>query len=225
MKDHGFVVAIDGPAGAGKSSTAKAVAEALGLTYVDTGALYRLVALGAIRAGLDLDADEALGRMACGLAIETFDGGRRFRLDGEEVTDLLRSSEVSEAASRSSAQPSVRAALIELQRNAARPPGAVVEGRDIGTVIFPAADLKVFLDADPAERAKRRALERGLSEADAAALAATAQELASRDLRDSTRATAPLRPAEDALQLETTELGLDEVVAWIVAEAKKRSSS
>jgi cytidylate kinase len=224
VKDHGFVIAIDGPAGAGKSSTARGVAELLDLTYVDTGALYRLVALAAVRSGVDFDDGAGLGVVANAVVIKTFNAGRRFRLDGEDVTDLLRSAEVSEAASRCSAHPSVRTALVELQRAAARPPGAVVEGRDIGTVIFPGADLKIFLDAEAPERARRRALERGESEADAAAIAATELELASRDHRDTNRATAPLAAAADALLLETTHLTLAQVVKRILAEARERGA-
>ncbi|MFT4570461.1 MAG: cytidylate kinase [Hyphomicrobiaceae bacterium] len=225
MTDHGFVVALDGPAGAGKSSTARAVAALLGLAYVDTGALYRCVGLAAVEAGVALDDEDAVGRIARSVTVQAFEGGRRFRLgDDREVTDLIRSPQVGDAASKVSALPQVRQALIDLQRTAAVPPGAVVEGRDIGTVIFPDAQLKIFLDAEPAERARRRSLERG-EEADPAALARTGAELAARDNRDSTRKTAPLRPAQDAILMETTRIDLDAVVHRIVAEAVKRGGA
>jgi cytidylate kinase len=223
VKDHGFVVAIDGPAGAGKSSTARGVAARLGLGYVDTGALYRCVGWAALEAGVPLDDEESAGRIAREARVEVFGEGLRFRVDGREITDLIRSPEVGEAASKVSALPAVRAALVDLQRRSAVPPGAVVEGRDIGTVIFPDAELKVFLDAEPAERARRRSLERG-DQPDAAALARTGAELASRDSRDSSRATAPLRSADDAVLLETTEIGLDQVVERIVQIALERGA-
>lgn len=218
-----FILAIDGPAGAGKSTTARAVAAALGFAYLDSGALYRCVALAALDAGVSPDDDPALGRVAAGVSIrQTLDG--RFELDGLDVSGRIRTPEVSQAASRSSACPSVRAALVDIQRNAVLAPGTVAEGRDIGTVIFPDADLKIFLDADPAERAKRRELEMEAKAAPAEAIARVRQEMAERDRRDSTRAVAPLAKAPDAIALDTTHLGFEEVVARIVAEVADRGA-
>jgi cytidylate kinase len=216
-----FILAIDGPAGAGKSTTARAVAAALGFAYLDSGALYRCVALAALEAGISPDDDGALGGLARGLHIrQTPDG--RFELDGRDVSARIRTPEVSQAASRSSACPSVREALVDIQRNAVLAPGTVAEGRDIGTVIFPDADLKIFLDADPAERAKRRTLELEAKAAPAEAIARVSREMAERDRRDSTRAVAPLAKAADALVLDTTHLGFEEVVARITVEVDER---
>jgi len=221
MSGQPFILAIDGPAGAGKSTTAKAVAAALGFAYLDSGALYRCVALAALEAGVSPDDDAALGELATRLEIrQTLDG--RFELGGRDVSGLIRSPEVSQAASRSSACPSVRRALVDIQRSAVLAPGTVAEGRDIGTVIFPDADLKVFLDAEPPERAKRRELEMAARSAPPEAIARVGQEMAERDRRDSTRAVAPLARAADAVVMDTTFLGFDDVVARIVAEVEKR---
>ena len=216
-----FIVAIDGPAGAGKSTTARAVARALGFAYLDSGALYRCVALAALEAGIPTDDDGRLGRLALSLDIrQTLDG--RFELDGQDVTDRIRTPEVSQAASRSSACPSVRKALVAIQRAAVLSPGTVAGGRDIGTVIFPEADLKVFLDADPAERANRRRLELAEKSASAASINRVAQEMAERDERDRTRAVAPLASAKDAIVMDTTDVPFREVVARIVAAVENR---
>lgn len=215
-----FILAIDGPAGAGKSTTARAVAKALGFAYLDSGALYRCVALAALEAGISPDDDEALGALAQGLHIrQTLDG--RFELNGRDVSGLIRTPEVSQAASRSSACPQVRAALVDIQRDAVLAPGTVAEGRDIGTVIFPDADLKIFLDADPAERAKRRTLEMEARSAPADAIARVREEMAERDRRDSTRAVAPLAKAADAIVVDSTLLGFDDVVSRITAEVDR----
>lgn len=216
-----FILAIDGPAGAGKSTTARAVAKALGFAYLDSGALYRCVALAALEAGISPDDDEALGTLARGLHIrQTLDG--RFELNGRDVSGLIRTPEVSQAASRSSACPQVRGALVDIQRDAVLAPGTVAEGRDIGTVIFPDADLKIFLDADPAERAKRRTLEMEARSAPADAIARVREEMAERDRRDSTRAVAPLAKAADAIVVDSTLLGFDDVVSRITAEVDRR---
>ena len=193
-----MLVAIDGPAGAGKSTVARAVADALGFTYLDTGAMYRCVALARLR---DADADPAA------LAIDV---GERVTLDGEDVTEAIRAAPVTAAASQVAADPAVRAAMVERQRALIDAGDWVAEGRDIGTVVAPGADLKVFLDADPAERARRRALQTGR---DAAAVLAEQEE---RDARDRGRATSPLTPAPDAIPLDTTGLTLPEVVDRIV---------
>lgn len=221
MSGKPFVLAIDGPAGAGKSTTARAVATALGFAYLDSGALYRCVALAALEAGVSPEDDAALGALAATLDIrQSVDG--RFTLNDRDVTGLIRSPEVSQAASKSSACPSVRAALVDIQRGAIAPPGTVAEGRDIGTVIFPEADLKVFLDAEPPERTRRRTLELEAKAAPAEAIARVGREIEERDRRDSTRAVAPLAKARDALVIDTTFLSFDEVVARIVDEVEFR---
>jgi cytidylate kinase len=196
------VVAIDGPAGAGKSSVARAVAERLGYTYLDSGAMYRSVGLAALSARAE--PAEVVPRLKIEL-----DGGH-VKLDGRDVTDQIRTREVSEAASRAAADPQVRAAMVEQQRRVLSHGDWVAEGRDIGTVVAPDADVKVFLTADPAERAHRRAAELG---ADPQAILA---EQTIRDQRDSTRAHSPLQAAADAVALDTTGLSLDEVVARVV---------
>ena len=219
-----FILAIDGPAGAGKSTTARAVATRLGFAYLDSGALYRCVALAALERRVSPEDDEAMGALARSLSVrQTPDG--RFLLDGADVSGRIRTAEVSQAASRASACPSVRRALVDIQRGAVLAPGTVAEGRDIGTVIFPDADLKVFLDAAAPERAKRRALEMEAPTASAATIARVEREMAERDLRDRTRAVAPLAKADDALLMDTTRLAPDEVVDRIVAAVAERQNS
>jgi CMP/dCMP kinase len=201
-----LVVAIDGPAGAGKSSVARGVASRLGFTYLDSGAMYRAVALAAMRRGSE-PAD-----VAPSLRIDL---GERVVLDGEDVTDAIRTPAVSEAASRAAADPAVRAAMVAEQRRLLADGNWVAEGRDIGTVVAPDAELKMFLTADPAERARRRAAELGLDQARVLA------EQTIRDERDRTRAHSPLEPAAGATVLDTTGLTLDEVVARVVQLASQ----
>jgi CMP/dCMP kinase len=198
-----MVVAIDGPAGAGKSTVARAVARALGFTYLDSGAMYRSVALAGDR---DPEA----------LAI-AFDGDRVL-LDGRDVTAAIRTAEVSERASQVAADPRVREAMVAKQRELMATGDWVVEGRDIGTVVAPGAEVKVFLTASPTERARRRAAERGED------LEAVLAEQAIRDERDSKRAHSPLTAADDAVELDTTGLGIDEVVAKIADLVATRAS-
>ena len=219
------VIAVDGPAGAGKSTTARSVAHRLGWSYLDTGALYRCVALQALERGVDLDDGDALAKIAAALDVRFGVGAdTRVMLGERDVTTAIRAPELSQAASRVSAVPTVRAALVDLQRRSARPPGTVAEGRDMGTVIFPNAQLKVFLDADIGERARRRAQDlRDAGREDA--LADVRSQMSERDARDAGRAVAPLKPAADAMVLDTTHLGLDEVVERIVAEARARGMS
>jgi cytidylate kinase len=208
-----MVIAIDGPAGAGKSTVARAVAADIGFTYLDSGAMYRCVALAALQ-GADLDDGEAVGALAEGLEID-FDG-RRVLLDGEDVSDEIRTPEVSAAASRVSVHPRVREALVARQRALIAAGDYVAEGRDIGTVVSPDSPLKVFLTASDEERARRRAAETG--EDFEAVLAAQRQ----RDARDTEREHGALRAAEDAVELDTTGLAQDEVVARVVALAHER---
>lgn len=193
-----MLVAIDGPAGAGKSTVARAVAEALGFTYLDTGAMYRCAALARLRSP---HADAA--------ALE-IDVGERVLLDGEDVTEAIRAPDVTGEASVVAADPAVRAAMVARQRELIASGDWVAEGRDIGTVVAPGAELKVFLDASPAERARRRALQAGRDEGEVLA------EQQQRDARDRERATSPLTSAPDAIVLDTTGLTLAEVVDRIV---------
>jgi len=196
------VVAIDGPAGAGKSTVARAVAGALGFTYLDTGAMYRAVALAASERAAPA------GAIASALKIEP---GERILLDGRDVTDEIRSPEVSEAASQAAADPAVRVAIASEQRRLLALGDWVAEGRDIGTVVAPDAEVKVFLTADPAERARRRAAELGVDEATVLA------EQTIRDERDRTREHSPLVPAEGAIEIDTTGMTQPEVVDRVVA--------
>lgn len=221
MSAAALVVAIDGPGGAGKSTTARAVAARLGLSYLDTGALYRCVALRAVEEGLELDDGPRIAEIARHLDVRFAAGSARVTLGERDVTTEIRTPEMSQAASKVSALPPVREALVELQRRSARAPGTVAEGRDMGTVIFPDARLKVFLDATVDERARRRVADlRGLGRADA--VEEVRAQLAERDARDSGRAVAPLRRAPDAVVLDTTDLAFEEVVDRIVAEARAR---
>ncbi len=223
MKDGCFVVAIDGPSGAGKSSTSRMVADRLGFTYLDSGALYRAAALKALESSVDLSDAEALVRLLAATEIGFSGDGLSVLLDGRDVTSEIRRAEVSQAASKVSACAQVRERLVDLQRSALRPPGAVVEGRDMGTVIFPHAQLKVYLDAEADERAHRRAKELEATSAKAD-FAAVRSEMAERDRRDASRDVAPLRPAEGAVVLDSTNLTIDEVVECIVKEARRRLS-
>jgi CMP/dCMP kinase len=209
-----MVIAIDGPAGAGKSTVARAVAAALGFTYLDSGAMYRCVALAGIEGGGDLDGPEAMGGLAGSLRIDL--DGDRVRLDGRDVSAAIRDPRVTEASSRVSVHPAVRAAMVTRQRELIEAGRYVAEGRDIGTVVSPDAPLKVFLTATAEERARRRAAQTG--EDEAAVLAAQRE----RDERDETREHSALRPADDAVEIDTTGLSLDEVVAKVVELARQR---
>jgi cytidylate kinase len=209
-----MVIAIDGPAGAGKSSVARGVAAALDFTYLDSGAMYRCVALAAGEAGVDPDDGAALGPLAAGLAID-FDG-ERVLLDGREVSAAIRAAEVTAAASRVSVHPEVREALVARQRALIATGNYVAEGRDIGTVVSPDSPLKVFLTASDEERARRRATQSG--EPYKEVLAAQRD----RDARDREREHGALRAAADAVELDTTDLSEAEVVARIVALARER---
>lgn len=214
-------VAIDGPAGAGKSTVAKAVAAALGYRLVDTGAIYRAVALLAQRQGVPLDDDARLAPLVSALVIDfAFEHGvNHVRVHGEDVTLAIRTPEVSRGASVVSARPVVRAGLLTLQRRLAGEGGAVLEGRDIGTVVCPDAPVKFFLDASLAERARRR--QRELAEAGRESdYAAVLADITVRDERDSSRDVAPLKAAPDARHLDSTALPVDEVVRRIVEAAR-----
>jgi cytidylate kinase len=209
-----MVIAIDGPAGAGKSTVARALAAALDFTYLDSGAMYRCVALAALREGADVDDGAAITAIATALSIEL--AGERVLLDGEDVSEAIREPRVSEASSRVSVHPGVREALVDRQRQLIGTGRYVAEGRDIGTVVSPDSPLKVFLTASPRERARRRAAQTG---EDPAAVLAAQEE---RDRRDESREHSALRAAADAVELDTTGLSRDEVVARVADLARER---
>lgn len=218
-----FNIAIDGPAGAGKSTIAKRAAKELSFLYVDTGALYRTIALGLLRAGADIEQEgellAALARMEITMGYQ--DGAQQVYLNGENVSELIRSPQVSNTASRSSAKPQVRAKLTDLQRDLAAHEDVLMDGRDIGTVILPDAQLKVYLTASVETRAERRFHE--LTEkGELCELADIEREIRERDYRDMHRDTAPLRQADDAVLVDSSEMTVDEVVERIVSLARER---
>jgi cytidylate kinase len=220
------VVAIDGPAGAGKSTVTSKVARALGYLLVDTGALYRSVALAAKRAGLEFDDADGVGALAEALVardavklVSGVDGSVVVMLDGEDVSQAIRTQELGQGASKVSAEPRVRAALLELQRAAGRRGGVVLEGRDIGTIVFPDAEVKLFLTASVEERARRR-FEQLKASGHAAVLSDVKSDVVERDRRDSARPIAPLVQAADAVVIDSSTLGIEEVVAHIVAHVR-----
>jgi len=219
------IVTIDGPSGSGKGTISRAVAEKLGWHLLDSGALYRLVALAGRLKGLDPQDAEAHARVALAMDVvfsSAPGGGERVLLNGREVTAEIRSEEGGQGASRVAAWPPVRAALVERQRAFAAPPGLVADGRDMGTVIFPQAELKVFLTASPLERAQRRYKQLKDKGSDVS-LPALSREIAERDARDSTRAVAPLKPATDAAVIDSTALTIEQVVDRVLALGASRS--
>lgn len=221
-----MIVAIDGPAGSGKSTVAHAIAERCGLTYLDTGAMYRCVTLACLNRGVDLADADAVAAVAQNVKISfgTSDEGQTVALDGVDVTHDIRTPEVDHNVSVVSAVPAVREAMVVLQRAVGQSGSVVAEGRDIGTVVYPNAEVKVFLTADAEARAHRRAVQRqgGDAALDATATADAAQEqeiladIKRRDQIDSTRTTAPLRAAEDAHHIDSSLLSVEEVVDQIV---------
>jgi cytidylate kinase len=218
-----FVVAIDGPAGAGKSTVARALAARLGYTFLDTGALYRSVALIAQRRGVPWDDAIRLGELAGALDIGfvTEGGATRVLADGSDVTQDIRRPDISEGASRVSAMSEVRAGLLALQRRVATRGSVVAEGRDIGTVVFPGAQAKFFLVASPETRARRRSLELAAA-GRPAALPDVLADMLARDARDSGRAVAPLRAAPDAVEIDTSALTPEEVTERMLAVVQTR---
>ncbi|MBE0645855.1 MAG: (d)CMP kinase [Bacteroidetes bacterium] len=224
QKHRPFIVAIDGPAGSGKTTTAKALARDLGFIYVDTGAMYRAVALFAMRRGVPITEQEAICALLpdVDIRLERIDGEQHTLLNGDNVEAHIRTQEMSKAASDISAIPCVREAMVDLQRKAARgAQGAVLEGRDIGTVVFPDSRCKVFLVADADTRALRRKLqleENGIP----SDLATIRREIEERDRNDAEREHSPLRKAKDAIEVETTNTTIDEQVSMILSLVKRR---
>ncbi|HEX3985041.1 MAG TPA: (d)CMP kinase [Acidobacteriaceae bacterium] len=235
---RGPIIAIDGPAGAGKSTVARHLAQHFGLLNLETGAMYRAFALKAILSDIDFDDSAALERLArdTEIRLEADRHGNRVYLDGQDMTERIRDSDVTQGASRVSVHPAIRCWMVDLQRELGRAGGIVMEGRDIGTAVFPDADVKVFLDASPEARSQRRyeqtagareltPLLSGYEQnagvggqplpATAADRATVSQELRERDERDRNRATSPLRPAPDAIVIDSTSLGLEQVLARI----------
>jgi cytidylate kinase len=213
------VIAIDGPTASGKGTIAERVARALGFRYLDSGALYRLVAWRALRGGVDTADEAALAGLAASME-PTFANGR-IEVDGQDVTDAIRREEVSRAASQVAVHPRVRQALLDLQRSRRQAPGLVADGRDMGTAVFPDATLKVYLTASVDARAERRhkqLIEKGFP----ANIDTLSQELRARDQRDSERTASPLKPAEDAYQLDSSALAIEEVVAQVLDWYAKR---
>lgn len=229
-----MIVAIDGPSGSGKSSVAREIARRCGLTYLDTGAMYRSVAYVCLERGVDPDDGDAVAEIARQIAIDfVADGeGQRVIANGEDVTAQIRTPEVERAVSPVSANPRVREVMVALQRSAGERGDVIAEGRDIGTVVFPRAELKVFLSASPEARARRRAVQRGggnLATGQSVAVDAADEQrilddLVRRDEYDSSRETSPLRPAEDAHLIDSSSLGFEEVVTNILSLSPELSA-
>ena len=218
-----IIIAIDGPAGAGKSTLARRVAARLGFLYVDTGAMYRAVALSALRNGVSLEEPLKLEQLAAASEIDLTPAGGVV-LNGEDVSAAIREPEISQAASKVSAVPGVRRAMVALQRRLGETHSIVMEGRDIGSVVFPQAQVKVFLDADPGERSARRLAELRQKGFDADP-AEVARDMRERDTRDRTRAEAPLLQAPDAVYLDSTGLTLDQVEEELLRVVRERTSN
>jgi len=218
-----LVITIDGPAGAGKSTVAQALAERLGLNYVDSGATYRAAALKVLEAGASPEDEAAVVDVVGRAEIQFFTDGSdsRVSLDGRDVSQAIRTPEVTSAAAQVSRLPEVRKKLIALQRSLVRGKGVVMEGRDIGTVVFPGAPLKIFLKADVEERARRR-LHQDREEGREASLEQTAYDIGRRDQLDAERKISPLVPAPDAVEIDSTDLAADQVVERIVALARTK---
>lgn len=217
--DKRITIAIDGPAGAGKSTLARRLADKLGFLYIDTGAMYRAVALWALRLGVSTSDNHRLEQLAVQSRIEFAPGERTVLLNGEDVTEAIRAPEIGDAASRVSQISAVRRALVARQRRIGSEASVVMEGRDIGSIVFPDANVKIFLDAEPATRAKRRACELDQP------TSAVASEMEERDRRDRTRAEAPLVQAPDAVYIDTTGLSIDQVEAALLKIVRDRTSN
>jgi cytidylate kinase len=223
-----LIIAIDGPVGSGKSTLARRVAALLGYVYIDTGAMYRSVALKALRRGVPLDAGNRLAALAGETRIDlrqldgAIDGAQQVLLDGEDVTAMIRTPEVAQAASKVALEPGVRKVLVAEQRRAGERGGVVMEGRDIGSVVFPDAQLKIFLTASPEVRAERRWREHQ-QKGDSIDLARTLEEIKERDRRDRERKTSPLLKAPDAVVVDSTAMEPEEVARLVVMLANQQA--
>jgi cytidylate kinase len=219
------VITIDGPSGSGKGTVAGLLARQLGWNLLDSGALYRLLAFAARNHGIDLTNEEALKTLAAHLDVQFIAAsgghGQRIILEGEEVTDDIRNEQVGAGASQVAALPAVRDALLQRQRAFREAPGLVADGRDMGTVVFPEAPLKIFLTASAEERARRRYLQLK-GKVEGVSLPSLLDEIRARDERDMQRAVAPLKPAADAIQLDSTELSIEQVLERILSEVANR---
>ena len=224
MTERRLIIAIDGPSGAGKGTVARTIAGRLNYRHVDTGAMYRAVAWLAGHDGIDLSDAEAVARLAASADIAV---NGRIRINGHDVTDAIRTPQMDRAAATVARHPQVRAVLVERQRRYGHEGGVVMEGRDIGSVVFPQADVKVYLDASPEERARRRAHDESRAPGPKTpGVADVARELAARDTSDSTRAVSPLTRVNDAFYIDTTGVPIQDVVRQVldVVESKRRQN-
>ncbi len=223
---NGLVIAIDGPSGAGKSTVAKLLARQLGYIYIDTGAMYRSIGWKAKQDGVDPSDEAALAGLCARteVTIRLDDSNPRFYVDGTDVTGEIRTAEMGMMASAVSRSPAVRARLLVLQRGLGSKGGVVMDGRDIGTVVFPDADVKFYLDASPEERGKRRYLELK-ARGDTVDLEQITREIRERDLQDSSRALAPLKKADGAVLIDSSELGIDQVLERMAMEVGKANQA
>ena len=223
MDKRRIIIAIDGPAGSGKSTLASLLARRYKLTNIETGAMYRALALKALQTGSSLDDGAALARLAAdsSIELEARPEGNRVLLDGTDATERVREDDVTDAASRVSVHPAVREWMVERQRQMGNAGGVVMEGRDIGTKVFPKADVKIFLDAAPEVRGARRFLQQPAAQTKEKSVLA---ELHERDLRDRTRSTSPLVPAPDAVVIDSTNLTLDQVFQKVIEIIEEKLS-
>jgi len=226
MMERGCIIAIDGPAGAGKSTVAKHLAKHFGFLNLETGAMYRAFALKALECDVDADDAAALEKLAAetSITLEATEAGNRVLLDGVEVTGRIRDAAVTQGASRVSVHPAIRAWMVRLQRSLGRKRRVVMEGRDIGTVVFPEADLKFFLDASPDARSQRRFEQTNGDGAPTQVRAAVARELRERDERDRNRADSPLKAAPDAIVIDSTNMTLEQVLIFIEDQVRAHLS-